>query len=529
MVLPGDQRHQALQHVELGHSLIPLQPRSKVVDLDLIGAPAWREFQRRCASAQEVLRWKEGGGPEMGWGLVCGRVSGGCYCGDCDNLKMSLWVLQDVNRPVFRGACIVRSGSGKVHIWFRSPNPVLTGTWKLRAGEKAGDIRGDGHGTAGPSYMVIPPSLHPDTGEPYRVVSGSFAALPVVADGEAFLREIAQAYLGYAPDAAPPLPEHGSRRVLMLDPEQTRAVIAKVQGLKLKGIIRKTLLVPGNQTVGLPPWDRMTSPSQSEIDFAVCCELIRKGIDEETAEEIFAATLVGGACYRDTRRPNHGHSYLHTTYENANRAVEAEKRAANQAKGANFEVIEVRSVQMGVEGSRYRLCIQANTGRPLRQGGWFTLSSDDLLSEKAFQHICFKALAFAPEFQAGQKGTNFSRFAQAVADMVSETSEAPESLTEAGYAASVARKQLARVPDIVPTLKGQSNALGWREGDTYWLRQHELLNGIRSQIHSFKPGDLNDVLDVLGDWSTVLHGWPDHEAEQLIVLVRRRRQQPPSS
>lgn len=525
MVMPGDQRNEALQHVEFGHSLIPLQPHSKVPDLRLIGASSWSEYQRRCASAQEVLRWQDAGGPDMGWGLVCGRVSGGTYCGDCDHRAISAWVLQDVTRSVFRGACIVRSGSGKVHFWFRSPNRVLSGAWRLRAGEKAGDIRGDGQGTAGPSYMVIPPSLHPDTGDPYRVVAGSFAALPVVADGEAFLREITSAYLGENPGAAQPLPEHGSKRVLVLDGEQTRSVFAKVAGLKLKGIIRKTLLVPGNQMAGAPPWDRMTSPSQSEIDFAVCCELIRRGVDEETAEEIFAATLVGDACYRNTGRPHHGHSYLHTTYEKATQAVEAEKRAANQAKGANFEVLEADFLKIGREGGRYRLRLQSTSGPPFI--GDFSLSSRDMLSEKTFQAACFEQTGFVPQMLAGQRGINFSNFARVVHLMVGEVRAAPEAQSEYGFLATVARQLIDRLPDVDPDLYAQSNRLGWRRGDTAWIRLDQLVRGLQAARHTgFKLTEIDRVLDLVGDWETRARGWPDHEVEQLIVLYQRRASLP---
>jgi hypothetical protein len=43
--------------------------------------------------------------------------------------------------PLMRGACIVRSGSGKAHIWFISP------AWSRMSGgpggAKVGDVRGD--------------------------------------------------------------------------------------------------------------------------------------------------------------------------------------------------------------------------------------------------------------------------------------------------------------------------------------------------------------------------------------------------
>ncbi|GGK09578.1 hypothetical protein GCM10010123_44330 [Pilimelia anulata] len=56
------------------------------------------------------------------------------------------------------------TGSGGLHLYYRHPGvPVLNSQSRVAAGV---DIRGEG------GYVVAPPSIHPDTGRPYRWVPG---------------------------------------------------------------------------------------------------------------------------------------------------------------------------------------------------------------------------------------------------------------------------------------------------------------------------------------------------------------------
>jgi hypothetical protein len=64
---------------------------------------------------------------------------------------------------------VVRTGSGGAHIYFNKPASVrLRGKYPGRPGI---DVKGHG------GFVVAPGSIHPDTGKPYLIESGSFAAV----------------------------------------------------------------------------------------------------------------------------------------------------------------------------------------------------------------------------------------------------------------------------------------------------------------------------------------------------------------
>src|SRR5215831_19042058 len=135
--------HSALELQHQGYSIIPLAPQDKRPYLRILPT-GWSEYQRRAASDAQVQQWINVGDARMGWGVVCGKVSGGAYCGDVDDSEFAHWVLLHAGEDVFHGALIIESGSGKAHVWIRSQTPIRTGVWTLGAGRKAGDIRGEG-------------------------------------------------------------------------------------------------------------------------------------------------------------------------------------------------------------------------------------------------------------------------------------------------------------------------------------------------------------------------------------------------
>lgn len=61
----------------------------------------------------------------------------------------------------------VRTGTGGFHLYFAHPGKRVSNRQNLWPGI---DVRGDG------GYVVIPPSVHPDTGEQYRLVRRAIAA-----------------------------------------------------------------------------------------------------------------------------------------------------------------------------------------------------------------------------------------------------------------------------------------------------------------------------------------------------------------
>jgi len=362
--------------------------------------------------------------------------------------------------------------------------------------------------------VLVPPSRLDGHGEYTRVV-GSLRELPTILDVQSYLRAITDAFLQDNPTQTGPHLDHNSKTVLVLDADMHMNVINRVRGLGLKKKILDTLLQPGNQDPGTRHWTQLADPSHSAIDFAVVAELIRKGWAFAEIEETFTVTLVGDACYKNTSRPNHGQGYLLATYDNAKRQVEAEQQAARQAQGANFRVAEALKAFNGDE-ARYRLRLENPQGQNL---GWVTVTNTELLNEAQFVAACFKPpTSFIPEMLAAQQGKGFRSFAKAVDAMVSETMRLPEGSDKYGHLGYLARQAISRLPDRIPADRLDTQNLGWRQGQVYYLRAAPLVMAIRASDRGMGPGDITQVMDTLGPWSQINHRWPSGEAEYVIRL-----------
>lgn len=522
------QEHIAFRYLAAGASIIPLQRRDKRPFTSILPNDSWATYQQRRASAQEVAGWIQHGAEN--WGLICGLVSGRAYCGDVDIMDMSHWVLDDPHRPVFRGACIVRSGSGKAHVWFRSKTKVLSGVWYLtnRAQNHAGDIRGDGRGNAGPSYMVVPPSLHPDTGEAYRVVAGDFENLPDVSDGDAFLRAIGDAYLADVPTAGGKYVQSNDRDILVLSDVEKTDVLGGIRSLGLKKKIVDTLLVPGNQFPGSRHWP--DKPSHSEIDQAVVLELARKGLDFPAVERIFACAELGAETYRNKSRPNHGYGYLKYGFDKARAQVEREKTAARTASGANFKVEHVTVTELGPKQSVYHL--ELSIPDPLDPNAeaaikFVDVNDTDIFDERIFSKAVGLQLRWLPQFTNAQRGHNFADFTSSIMKMVEDIVIAPREVTEAGYLASVLWRMLKPMrSQNMPTTPGEVSSLGWRVGDEYYFRLLDISTRLRGQVHPLKGESLLHAMQMLGSMSMAWHTYADGEREQFTRLVITQKRGP---
>jgi hypothetical protein len=517
--MPDGQEHIAFRYLVLGANIIPLQTRDKRPFLSVLQDGVWSPFQKRRVTREEVQLWIERG--THNWGLICGEISGGMYCGDVDNMDFARWVLDHARDPILRGACIVESGSGKAHIWFRCPNRLHSGVWYLtNRAAHAGDIRGDGRNGAGPSYMVVPPSIHPDTGREYQVRAGSFESLPTVPNGEAFLKAIGDAYLSEAPVPGAIPPRANDRSILVLSDEEKADTYNKVRALNLKTRIKDTLLVAGNQAPGTRHWQ--STPSQSEVDYAVICELVRKEQDFDAIERIFACCEIGGSTYRDKSRANHGYGYLKLTFDRARDSVEQARQAARVASGANFKVLRAARYIIGPDEVQYTLDVEVTSNTGTTRTLSVAVPATDLLTEQTFIRKCFLQVHWTPKFLPGQRGHNFSDFSDAVSSMVEEETHAPLEASDVGYAASVLLTMLKPMLDRpMPASPAEVSALGWRTGGTYYLRFGAIVQRLKAQIHPFKPAVALQAVAQVGDFNVLTHHFPSGDVEPLGVLVPR--------
>jgi hypothetical protein len=520
MQSPVVREHIALRYLSQGFSPIPLDPGDKRPHGTLLPGRQWGPYQTKAAPPELVRAWA-GMIPEPNWGLVCGQVSHGLYCGDCDDFHYAQWVLAHARDPLLRGACVVRSGSGKAHIWFISPNRLESHVWKPRQGAKVGDVRGDGRPGALGSYMVVPPSIHPDTGQAYEVVAGGFDALPVIDNGDAFLAEILAAYRQEVPEGSPP-PPPTSRNVLTLSPEDRLRVQNHVRDLKLKQKIKDTILVQGNQAPGSKHWIGLQDDSRSGIDFAVVCELIRKGQTFDQVEEIFAGSEIGNNRYLAKNiKHSTGYGYLKTTYDNAAREIEEQRRQSRVAKGQNFEVLEVARMKHTRKLVTYSIQVQFTLPNRDPFVKSVEIPSDVLGMEDRFTRAVFDQTGVHPILTANHRGKhNYPSFMQAVSDMVIEDQQVPVAMTREGHFAAELRLWMQILqPRLEPPTLGEASSMGWLIGDTYYLRLREIYRKLQAQRAEFHYEDLGPVLAVLGETGAINHYWPETGETETLVTV----------
>jgi hypothetical protein len=142
----NDRRAAALAYLERGWSVIPVLPRGK---RPLI---AWRPFQGRCASIEEVRCWFDCW-PDANVAIVTGRLSR-LVVVDVDPRRggTESLVAFEAEHGVLSATFESLTGGGGRPLYFRHPGTRTANRVGLRPGI---DLRGDG------GCVVAPPSVHP--------------------------------------------------------------------------------------------------------------------------------------------------------------------------------------------------------------------------------------------------------------------------------------------------------------------------------------------------------------------------------
>ena len=298
---------------------------------------------------------------------------------------------------------------------------------------------------------------------------------------------------------------------------------AHVRDLKLKQKIKDTILVQGNQSPGSKHWMMIQDDSRSGIDYAVVCELIRKGQTFEQVEEIFAATEIGNNRYLAKNiKHSTGYAYLKTTYDNAARDIEEQRRQSRVAKGQNFEVLDVVRVKRARKLVVYLIQVQftlPNRDPFVRE---IEVPSDILGMEDRFTRAVFDQTGVVPVLATIHRGKhNYPALVQAISDMVTEDQQVPVALTREGHFASELWLWMQALrPRLEPPTLGDASSLGWLMGDTYYLRVREVFRKLQTQRTEFHHEDLGPVLSVLGETGVYTHVWETGEPETLITVTR---------
>ncbi len=146
----------ALAYAARGWSVIAMQPQGK---RPLV---AWRDFQQRRASADEIARWFQRW-PDANVGIVTGRLSG-IVVVDVDLRHGGPDSIAEAESAQGRLPPTVEAatGGGGRHLYYAHPGTTVANRVALRPGI---DLRGDG------GCVVAPPSVHP-SGRRYAWVDG---------------------------------------------------------------------------------------------------------------------------------------------------------------------------------------------------------------------------------------------------------------------------------------------------------------------------------------------------------------------
>lgn len=184
-----------------GYSPIPIMPGAKVPGQYAAGEwkfyKGWNLYCTNAPNAYHIKGWSNW--PDAGVGVACGR---GLICIDIDDES-----IQDTILALLPPSPVQKKGRKGVSLFYRGDTGKIKSR-NYRTKEKAGllDLIAEGKQT------VLPPSVHPDTNEPYywwtdaTLCDTPLSALPELPDDIA--EQIGEALkpFGYDPDGDHPAP-----------------------------------------------------------------------------------------------------------------------------------------------------------------------------------------------------------------------------------------------------------------------------------------------------------------------------------
>ena len=146
--------------IERGFAVVPIVPGSKRPGFFFagmwIGLANWQKrFSGGPPPATERKRWAAG---EAGVGVVAGQASHGLIAVDIDSEDSAI---QATLRTVLPPTHVRKTGARGETLFYHGPGIAQSQSWNI-AGKRIVDLIGPGRQT------VLPPTIHPDTGTPYR-------------------------------------------------------------------------------------------------------------------------------------------------------------------------------------------------------------------------------------------------------------------------------------------------------------------------------------------------------------------------
>lgn len=493
------------QYLRLGFSIIPVADDKR--PSELLPGRSWSTYQRRRSTATEWMGWWQQGARNLA--IIAGGAAK-LYGLDADDPDFDRWLMSGVADTILKRTWVVRTCCDLHHVWLKSTMPVIG--QKLKTGNRVlGDVRGDGAGKSGPSYLVAPPSLihcpkHGLTGT-YETVYGGPDQILEVENALAIFQQLADFFgARTAPQAQRPvtppeedIPSYDAEIPSPLSAESRKILERKVRDSTLSRKIKRALLV--GAIAGEGEWSSV-GYDNSAVDHAVCCSLVRAHFTDDDVLACFTTLHAGDFTFKNSnRKGNYGLRYLFNhTLPAAKKAVAAEAQAASQAIGTNFEVTGVVHVDFE-DSALWVLTIKTSTGRVLD----VKLRKSDFENDRSFCRAVADQSRFMPELNTAHIGAaQFLRFFGALAHMAVEDQDLPDDASDAGY--------LRRI--ILNLISGSSvkygsddplmNSLGWIDGESVVLRSDVLMSRVKGTVQRAAPRDIWTAFQRLGGHADVI-------------------------
>ena len=200
---------------DFGISVIPIRPD----DRKRPALAAWKPYQERCATDDELARWF-GQGADRGIAGVCGRVSGGLIIVDIDDAVLAERFLE-ANVGLRESTLCVRTGGGNLHVYLRAPRAPPKFSLRRGPAPLPIDVQGEG------AYVVMPPSRHA-SGQRYAWLEGCGHLILVVPEFDPWFSQLlARAGLDWMPEP----PHAAASHAAADDPSAVGDVLRILRGM----------------------------------------------------------------------------------------------------------------------------------------------------------------------------------------------------------------------------------------------------------------------------------------------------------
>jgi hypothetical protein len=145
-MITNDLLHFAFEYLDRGWPVIPVLGKTPVV--------SWASYQKQRPSVDEVREWFASS-ENYNLAVVTGQISELVVI-DCDTAEDAAWWREHHALTPLE----VTTGRGGKHFYYRHPHGHVGNRTSIL--DRSIDVRGDG------GLVVAPPSVHPETGNPYR-------------------------------------------------------------------------------------------------------------------------------------------------------------------------------------------------------------------------------------------------------------------------------------------------------------------------------------------------------------------------